>query len=78
MMQKFTFILAALVTLLGLSTAVQAVPFEAGALVKRETNAARFARGMPPLRPSKRTGGMFPVLYFLIELTYSLRITDSR
>jgi hypothetical protein len=76
MVQKFTFILlAALVTLFGLSTTVRAVPAEADALVKRETNAARFARGLPPLPPSnlKRTGGMSLALYFLIELTYSLR-----
>jgi hypothetical protein len=66
MMRKF--LLAALVTLLGLSTAVQAVPVADDALVMRDTNAARFARGMPPLPPVKRSEGMSPILYFLIEL----------
>ena len=59
MMHKFAFILlAALVTLFGLSTAVQAAPAEANVLVKWETNAARFKRGMSPLPPVKRTEGM--------------------
>ena len=71
MMHKSFILLAALFTLLGLSTAVQAVP------LKRETNAARFARGLPPLPPVnlKRTEGMSLTLYFFIELTYSLRTT---
>ncbi|KAI0249658.1 hypothetical protein BJV78DRAFT_1283786 [Lactifluus subvellereus] len=52
-MQKFFVVV--LVTLLGLSTAVQGVPVEGDALLQRDTNAARFARGMPPLPPVKRT-----------------------
>jgi len=68
MMHKFTFIfLAALVALLGLSTAVQAVPAEADA---PQTNGARFARGLPPLAPAK---GVSLILCFFIELAYSLR-----
>jgi hypothetical protein len=43
--------------------------------VKRETNAARFARHLPPKPPIKRTEGMSPNLCFLIQLTYSLRTT---
>ena len=75
-MYKFAFILlVALVTLLGLSTAVQAGTAEADASMKRETNAARFAQGMPPLAPAKRMEGMSSILYFLIELAYSLQTT---
>jgi hypothetical protein len=71
MMRKF--LLAALVTLLGLSTAVQAIPLEDDALVMRDTNAARFARGMPPLPPVKRTEGMSPDTLPFNRVAYSLR-----
>jgi hypothetical protein len=61
MMQRFAFVLlVALVALLGLSTAVHAVPIGSATPVKRETNAMRFARGLPPLPPVKRTDSMWP------------------
>ena len=55
-MQRFTAIFfVALVALLGLYAPVHAVPVEADTLVKRGTNAERFARGLPPLAPVKRS-----------------------
>jgi hypothetical protein len=55
-MQRFTAIfLVALVALLGLSTPVHAIPARADTLAKRGTNAERFARGLPPLPPTKRS-----------------------
>ena len=51
MMQKFALILFALsAALFGL-----AAPLEGAALMERETNAQRFARGMPPMAPVKRS-----------------------
>ncbi|KAI0297459.1 hypothetical protein B0F90DRAFT_1739507 [Multifurca ochricompacta] len=53
MMQRFTVLfLAVSFVLLGF---VAPVPVEAALLVKRETNAVRFARGLPPLPPVRRT-----------------------
>jgi hypothetical protein len=54
-MQKFTAILfVALVALLGLYAPVLAIPAHSDTLVRRGTNADRFARGLPPLPPTKR------------------------
>ncbi len=51
MMQRFAFLLlAASVALLR-----TVVPVEAALLMKRETNAQRFARGLPPLPPVRRS-----------------------
>ncbi|KAH9986676.1 hypothetical protein BJV74DRAFT_885900 [Russula compacta] len=51
MMQKFAFILFALsAALLGL-----AAPVQDAAIMERETNAQRFARGMPPMAPVRRS-----------------------
>lgn len=59
-MQKFTLVFLA-VAFLGFLA-----PVESQALENRETNADRFARGMPPLPPSKRsvtesTSKLFPL-----------------
>jgi len=51
-MQKFAFILlAVLATLLMLAPRVEGAAID----IRRETNAERFARGMTPLPPVKRT-----------------------
>ena len=51
-MQRFSVILFALVTLFAI-----VVPSSAGSLshVNRNTNAERFARGLPPLPPTRRS-----------------------
>ena len=68
-MQKFALIvLAASAALLGFVT-----PVESQALENRETNADRFARGMPPLPPAKRTETeSMSILYFYFLFPSSL------
>lgn len=51
-MQRFTIVLFALVALF--ATVVPSSSASALSHVKRETNAARFARGLPPLPPTRR------------------------
>lgn len=59
-MQKFGLLfLAVSSALLGL-----VIPVEGVALVERETNAERFARGLPPLAPINRREGMCPNVFF--------------
>jgi len=64
-MQKFAIIfLAAFAALLGL-----VVPVEGVALVDRETNAERFARGLPPPPPHKREGAPKYSIFLKMNLT---------
>lgn len=68
-MQKFTLVFLA-VAFLGFLAPVESQ--EAQALENRETNADRFARGMPPLPPSKRsltdsTSNLFLIFSFLFQ-----------